>query len=167
MLAAGQALTVGELLGLRLSADLVVLSACDTGRGTVTAGDDVLGLTRGVLAAGARGAVVSLWPVRDDVACVLMCRFSALVHSGMPPAVALATAQRAVRAMSDAAVRDEVVALRAALAAALDAAPDAAPDDPAVGGSRAMHRIFGADLVDQIRSPIDPTVWAPFVYIGP
>ena len=163
MLAAGQALTVGELLGLRLSADLVVLSACDTGRGTVTAGDDVLGLTRGVLAAGARGAVVSLWPVRDDVACVLMCRFSALVHSGMPPAVALATAQRAVRAMGDAAVRDEVVALRAALGAALDAAPD----DPAVDGSRAMHRIFGADLVDQIRSPIDPSVWAPFVYIGP
>src|SRR5215470_8738874 len=56
LLAKGEELTVYELMGLRLDADLVVLSACEMGRGETTGGDDVVGLLRGLLAAGARAA---------------------------------------------------------------------------------------------------------------
>ena len=162
LLANGEALTVGELIGLQLDADLVVLSACDTGRGTVTAGDDVLGLTRGVLAAGARGAIVSLWPVRDDVACVVMARCAALLHAGTAPAAALAEAQRALRTLDEAGLRAELTALRAR---AESSDRDGDGDGQQAMGAR--HRIFGTDLVDEVRPPIDTSVWAPFVYVGP
>ena len=55
-------LTVAELLGVGLDTDLAVLSACDSGRGDITATGDVVGLARGLLAAGVRRVVVSLWP---------------------------------------------------------------------------------------------------------
>ena len=70
-------LTVADLIGLPLDADLAVLSACDTGRGDATLGGDVVGLVRGLLASGVRNAVVSLWPVDDVTTCVLMDRFAA------------------------------------------------------------------------------------------
>jgi len=53
-LSGGDELTVAELLGLGLDADVAILSACDSGRGEVTLGGDVVGLARGLLAAGAR-----------------------------------------------------------------------------------------------------------------
>lgn len=68
-------LTAEELYGLRLSADLVTLSACETGLGDVTGGDDVIGLTRGFLFAGADSVVTSLWPVSDAETAFLMERF--------------------------------------------------------------------------------------------
>ncbi len=55
-LAGTDELTVADLMGLAIDADLVVLSACDTGRGETTLGGDVVGLVRGLLAAGARNA---------------------------------------------------------------------------------------------------------------
>ncbi|HEY9815927.1 MAG TPA: CHAT domain-containing tetratricopeptide repeat protein [Candidatus Obscuribacterales bacterium] len=67
-------LTAGEILELRLSADLVVLSACDTGRGRIT-GDGVLGLSRSFMAAGANSVLVSLWAVPDDSTTLLMTEF--------------------------------------------------------------------------------------------
>lgn len=59
-LAGGDELTVYELMGLRLDAGLVVLSVCDTARGETTGGDDVLGLTRGLLGAGAATVLMSV-----------------------------------------------------------------------------------------------------------
>lgn len=75
MLANGESLSLYELMGLRLNADLVVLSACNTARGETTGGDDVLGLTRGLLSAGARAAVVSLWSVESLSTSLLMEHF--------------------------------------------------------------------------------------------
>jgi CHAT domain-containing protein len=72
LLAEGGALTVSDLVGMRLDKPLVVLSACETGVGQTTAGDELLGLTRGLLAAGARAAVVSLWSVDDHSTSLLM-----------------------------------------------------------------------------------------------
>lgn len=67
-------LTANEILGLSLNADMVVLSACDTGRGRIT-GDGVIGLSRSFLSAGAESVVVSLWAVPDDATAALMTEF--------------------------------------------------------------------------------------------
>jgi len=58
-------LQVYEIFNLRLNADLVVLSACETGLGEQVTGEGMIGLTRGFLYAGARSLLVSLWPVSD------------------------------------------------------------------------------------------------------
>ncbi len=97
-------LTVADLIGMRVGAGLVVLSACDSGRGAATLGGDLVGLTRGLLAAGVERAVVSLWPVDDVIACVTMARFHRALRSGTPPAEALAGTQREVREMDRVAI---------------------------------------------------------------
>ncbi|MCC5603806.1 CHAT domain-containing protein [Nostoc favosum] len=63
-----------EIIDLKLKADLVVLSACDTGRGEIT-GDGVVGLSRSLLGAGASSIVVSLWALDDDSTSELMQEF--------------------------------------------------------------------------------------------
>ncbi|MGK7928983.1 MAG: CHAT domain-containing protein [Spirulina sp.] len=67
-------LTSWEISRLRLNANLIVLSACDTGRGEIT-GDGVLGLSRSFLTAGAASTIVSLWKVGDEPTAVLMTEF--------------------------------------------------------------------------------------------
>lgn len=68
-------LTVSDLYTLRWDADLITLSACETGLGKVASGDDVIGLTRGFLYAGARSIVASLWEVDDAATEQLMVSF--------------------------------------------------------------------------------------------
>ena len=67
-------LTPGEILKLKLNAELVVLSACQTGRGEIT-GDGVIGLSRSLISAGADSAIVSLWEVPDNTTALLMLEF--------------------------------------------------------------------------------------------
>lgn len=67
-------LTSSELLEMDLNAELVVLSACNTGQGKIT-GDGVLGLSRSLIVAGAPNIVVSLWSVPDDSTSNLMVEF--------------------------------------------------------------------------------------------
>jgi CHAT domain-containing protein len=59
-------LTTREITELRLNADFVNLSACQTGMGKILAGEGIVGLSHAFLSAGARGLSVSLWPVSDD-----------------------------------------------------------------------------------------------------
>lgn len=68
-------LTVGELYSIRLDAELVTLSACETGLGKVANGNDVVGLARGFLYAGSRSIVASLWSVDDQATAQLMQSF--------------------------------------------------------------------------------------------
>jgi len=94
-------LEVHEVFGLHLAADLVVLSACQTGLGSgaladVPAGDDWVGLTRAFLHAGARHVVATLWPVDDWATAALMERFYGGADVAADPARALAEAQRAM-----------------------------------------------------------------------
>ena len=67
-------LTTGEILNLKLNAELVVLSACHTGQGEIT-GDGVVGLSRSLIAAGVPSAIVSLWAVPDEPTSLLMIEF--------------------------------------------------------------------------------------------
>jgi CHAT domain-containing protein len=71
-------LTVAEIMDderLRLSADLVVLSACQTGLGDLKDAEGTIGLPRALLARGARSVLVSLWNVSDEATRLLMERF--------------------------------------------------------------------------------------------
>lgn len=89
-------LTVGELYELRLNADMVTLSACETGLGKIASGDDVVGLTRGFLYAGASSIVASLWEVADDPTAYIMVEFYKNLKK-MNKAEALRQAQIATR----------------------------------------------------------------------
>jgi CHAT domain-containing protein/Tfp pilus assembly protein PilF len=83
-----------EVTNLRLNADLVVLSACQTGRGKLHAGEGVTGLARAFLYAGSRGIVCSLWPVDDRRTALLMKSMYTRLNKGEPAADALRAAQR-------------------------------------------------------------------------
>jgi len=83
-----------EIYNLKLPADLVVLSACQTGLGKVIRGEGVVGLTRGFMYAGAARVAVSLWSVDDEATSTLMTKFySRMLTSRSTPAAALRTAQ--------------------------------------------------------------------------
>ena len=86
-------LHLGEIYGLRLNADLVVLSACDTGLGRLVRGEGIIGLTRGFLYAGAASLLVSLWPVSDDAAASLVPDFYRELLAGRSKARALREAK--------------------------------------------------------------------------
>lgn len=81
---------------LRLDADLVTLSACETGLGGAGGGEGLVGLTRAFQYAGARSILASLWSVSDRPTAELMKRFYAALRAGEPKDRALRTAQRAL-----------------------------------------------------------------------
>ena len=92
-------LEVHEVFGLRLAAELVVLSACETGLATglrqdVPPGDDWVGLVQAFLTAGAQNVVASLWSVEDRATAQLMEKFYAGLRPGRSKSAALAEAQR-------------------------------------------------------------------------
>ena len=60
---------------MQLDADIVTLSACETGLSKIASGDDLVGLTRGFLYAGSSSIVASLWKVDDRATAELMTRF--------------------------------------------------------------------------------------------
>ncbi|MGB7445027.1 MAG: CHAT domain-containing protein [Coleofasciculaceae cyanobacterium] len=81
-------LTAGEILEMKLNAELVVLSACSSGQGKITS-DGVIGLSRCLFAAGVPSVIVSLWSVGDDSTEFLMTKFYQNLKSGTNKAQAL------------------------------------------------------------------------------
>jgi CHAT domain-containing protein len=144
-LAGGDELTVPGLLELGLSADLLVLSACHTGRGRATAAGDVLGLARAALSAGVRHLVVSLWPVDDVSACLTMVALHDRLQHGDDVATALRAAQARVRPTKPGQRSDEYAALAGT---------------PPVNRIRDVLATGGEEHVNPIAH------WAPFVHIG-
>ncbi|EOD68105.1 hypothetical protein H480_13074 [Amycolatopsis vancoresmycina DSM 44592] len=137
-----------DLAGLDLDADLVVLSGCDTGRGEVTRGGDVVGLARQLLAAGARSAVVSLWPVDDRSTCVLMDDFHHRLAAGENAAEALQGAQQFLRSLTALDLHERYTVLCAAVG----------EDAPGPGSARRSPA--------QEDAPLRTAEWAAFVLIG-
>jgi CHAT domain-containing protein/Tfp pilus assembly protein PilF len=91
-------LGLGDIYNLRLGADLVVLSGCETALGQQVRGEGLVGLTQGFFYAGARRVVASLWRVEDRSTEALMVRFyRGLLVEGLPPAAALRKAQLEIR----------------------------------------------------------------------
>jgi CHAT domain-containing protein/tetratricopeptide (TPR) repeat protein len=148
----GESLSARAIIGeLDLDADLVTLSACTSGVSRVVAGDELLGLQRAFLYAGARSVLCTLWEAADFVALLLMDRFYADLRRGLSPAAALRDAQAALRAMTG---RD--------LAATLDRWR---AEDPQFVAALGDLPDIPADQLDE-RLYADPTWWAPFLLIG-
>lgn len=91
-------LEVREIFNLDLAeANGVVLSACETGLGEQSRGDELVGLTRAFLYAGTPVVVASLWEVEDEATAALMTTFHQHLRAGLGPAAALRAAQEGVR----------------------------------------------------------------------
>lgn len=89
-------LQVGEIMRLKLNADMVTLSACSTGLGKLVSGEGVLGLTRAFFYAGARNVTVSLWNVNDAATAALMKSFYDNLNRGLTKSAALRQAKLAL-----------------------------------------------------------------------
>jgi CHAT domain-containing protein/tetratricopeptide (TPR) repeat protein len=136
---------------LEFDADLVTLSACTSGVARVVAGDELLGLQRAFLYAGARAVLCTQWEAADFVALLLMDRFYADLRRGVAPAAALRDAGAALRAMTGRDVMATIDRWRVehpAFVAALGELPEPA-----------------AEELDE-QPYADPFWWAPFVLIG-
>ena len=87
-------LRLTDIFNLKLAANLVVLSACQSGMGQNVRGEGMVGLTRGFMYAGAQRVAVSLWNVDDEGTSVLMQKFyQKMVQQKLAPAAALRAAQ--------------------------------------------------------------------------
>lgn len=90
-------LTAADVIELDLGGALVTLSACESARNQVLAGDELVGLVRGFLGAGAATLVATLWLVQDDTTSWLMERWYAQLRTGVERAAALRNAQLALK----------------------------------------------------------------------
>jgi tetratricopeptide (TPR) repeat protein len=96
-----------DIYRLKLSADLVVLSSCQSALGKQQAGEGPISLSRAFLFAGAKSVVASLWEVNDDATRELMQKFYTYMRTKkMPPSTALAQAQTDFRKHSDKRLRN-------------------------------------------------------------
>jgi len=91
-------LRVNDIYNAHLAADLVVLSACQTGLGKEVRGEGLMGLSRAFLYAGAPRVIVSLWNVNDRATAILMGDlYRGMLRGGMRPSTALRAAQLELR----------------------------------------------------------------------
>jgi len=86
-------LRLGDIYKLKLSADLVVLSSCESALGKELESEGTIGLPRGFLHAGARRVIASLWKVDDDATAILMKKLYTRMQGGENPTAALRGAQ--------------------------------------------------------------------------
>jgi CHAT domain-containing protein len=137
----GERLSAAEVIAeFVLEADLVTLSACRSGVSRVLRGDEPMGLMRAFLSAGARSVLVTLWPVEDTAARLLVERFYRALREGLgDPAAALHAAQRYLYGLTMAEVR-------------------------------AIRSGWGEDVADMpsdaARPYADPAFWAAYVLVG-
>jgi CHAT domain-containing protein len=151
-----------------LDADLVVLSACESGLGRAAGGEGYLGFAQPLFAKGARSLVVSQWKVDDDATALLMTRFyqnllgtRAGLNSPLPKAQALAEAKAWLRSAGS----DEVGAALRALPRGSIVRREAVGQEPAARPSE-IDRREGLAPRTPARPYENPTYWAGFILIG-
>jgi CHAT domain-containing protein len=96
-MAGGDRLTASDILGMRVEANLVTLSACQSGINAQRPGNELIGLTRSLIYAGATAVLVSLWAVDEISTNILMQRFYEEINGGAGKAAALRASMLAVR----------------------------------------------------------------------
>ncbi|RSS80673.1 CHAT domain-containing protein [Streptomyces sp. WAC06614] len=107
-------LTAEDILGLSLAVDLVVLGSCESGLSKRRPGDELLGLTRALLYAGAASTLVSLWRVDELSTGLLLTRFYEELRAGSSKAESLRRAQRWLRGLTHADVLRHAQEVRSA-----------------------------------------------------
>ena len=155
-------LTVGTVLdGWKLDAELVTLSACQTGLGAETGGDGMLGFAQALLQKGTRSVVLSRWKVDDGATSLLMVRFyenllgkRETLKGPMPKAEALRDAKKWLRELP----REEALKRLATL---VDGVPRGER-----GGVRPALPTKKPDAPTADRPYAHPYYWAAFVLIG-
>lgn len=90
-------LSLYDMAHLQLPVELAVLSGCATGLNVITPGDELMGLVRGLLQAGAQSLVLSLWDVHDDSTKEFMVEFYTQLQQGCSKAEAMQTASLRLR----------------------------------------------------------------------
>ncbi|MGI5499234.1 CHAT domain-containing protein [Lentzea sp. CA-135723] len=196
ILLADRRCAVADLMSMRLDCELVTFSACETGLAERVPGDELIGLARALIYAGARAVLVSLWNVDEVSTSILMSAFYRALARGVNKVTALTEAQHRVRTMT---ITDAITYCRQAVrpvddpftfardiadlrfqardfttaeaeyAALADQAP---PDDPRHRGLVAAiartrrARRVGGEADYDLRPYADPYHWAPFVLIG-
>lgn len=90
-------LSLYDLYQLRLPVELVTLSGCATGLNVVAAGDELIGLARGLFQAGAQSLLLSLWDVHDQSTAAFMTEFYRRYQDGEEKATAIREAMLAIR----------------------------------------------------------------------
>jgi CHAT domain-containing protein len=90
-------LTLYDLYGLKLPVDQITLSGCSTGVSVIAAGDEVIGLVRGLLSAGARSLLLTMWDVNDSSTARFMKTFYTCLSQKRNRASALREAMFEVR----------------------------------------------------------------------
>ena len=90
-------LRMSEVMGLRLNADLVALTACQTGVGNRVSGEGMMGMGRAFQYAGARSVLMSLWAVSEKASVMLVEEFFRNLKEGKGRLEALTTARSAIR----------------------------------------------------------------------
>jgi CHAT domain-containing protein len=162
-LATGEQLTALNVLQhLRLSCDLVVLSACESGLSRVQRGDELIGLARAFFSAGARAVICTLWRVDERSTRLLFGHFYRELRSGTGVAEALKRAQLQLRALSPAANKEALLDI---IFSELVTQPQAAASLSAArkSGSPADSDPLAADAAISFAEPF---YWAPFILIG-
>ncbi len=92
---------VFQLYDLKLQAEMVVLSACETGIGELQHGEGIIGLSRGFIVAGAASLITTLWSVNDRPSADLMVNFYRFLKKGLPKDAALQAAKKELIENSD------------------------------------------------------------------
>ncbi|MEV6798365.1 CHAT domain-containing protein [Micromonospora rifamycinica] len=133
-------LTATDILGLRLTGTLVVLAACRTGVSDTRPGDELLGLIRALLHAGAPAVLVSLWKVDELSTAMLLDEFYRGLGDGSPAVVALHRAQSWLR-------RRTVADVLAYVGQARDSAGAAHPAAARLALAEARIRLVAQDFV--------------------
>ncbi|MEO1448685.1 MAG: CHAT domain-containing protein, partial [Bacteroidota bacterium] len=156
ILANGQYLSVAKLMGMQVQADLIVLSACQTGLGQRLGGDDLMGLTRALLASGAHAALVSIWPVNDMTTALIMIEMYDLMKQGIPVSHALRMALLKLKQLS----QQEGADLFQHYADL--------PDETELTHLVQTNRFTGLAEKMELAAPdfSHPYFWAPFTFIG-
>jgi len=164
LLADGTLDVLDILQHVQLQADLVTLSACETGRSRVKAGDELIGLIRAFLYAGTPSVLVTLWPVDDLAARMFMEKFyrelMALEDAAIlsRKAEALRQAQMYLRNLTVGEVR-EFLEQRAT--------PEAVEQElQRLARAAGLDSQFGGRVDDQARPFYHPYYWAPFILVG-
>lgn len=145
-------LRASEIYGLRISADLVVLSACRTGDGPASSSEGPLSLARAFVHAGASAVVATLWDVRDRESVAVMSELYGRLAAGRPVSQALGAAKRAMIARG---ARPAGWAAYVAIGH-----PDATPDLDAAPRSMAAWFALGFALLGGLIIAVGSWLWA-------